>query len=74
MTDDQVTSAVRDAGFVGWKGVLRRHPEAAGFVAILTSPDYDPVRRRGLIHVARGRDEADAFALALERAQGGAVQ
>ena len=71
MSDDQHTAAVRDAGLTGWKAIVRAHPEVNGrFVCVLTSPDYNPVTKAGVIVAQNGRDQADAFARALEAAKG----
>lgn len=70
MSDEDHTAAARDAGLTGWKASVHRHPEAAGFVAVLTSPDFNPLTRAGRMVSARGRDQADAFAAVLEKARG----
>lgn len=70
MTEDDHTRAVRDAGLTGWKATVHRHPEAAGYVAVLSSPDFNPVTRAGRMIAARGREVPDAFAAALEKARG----
>ena len=54
-----VQAALREARLHGWKGSVHAHPEAAGFVCVLTSPDYDPAAQSGRMVTARG---ADAFA------------
>ncbi|WP_312782052.1 hypothetical protein [Brevundimonas sp.] len=71
MTAAEVTQAARDHGLPGWKAGVHAHPEIAGRrVAVLTSPDYNPVTGAGRMIAAAGRDDADAFARALERARG----
>lgn len=71
MTAADVTQAVRDHGLPGWKASLHAHPEVTGRrVAVLASPDYNPVTGAGRMIAAYGRDDADAFARALEKARG----
>ncbi len=71
MSDADLTQTVRDHGLTGWKAGVHAHPEVNGRrVAVLTSPDYNPVTGAGRLITAHGRDDADAFARALERARG----
>jgi len=69
-TAEEATGAVRDAGLPGWKCALLRHPESVGVVAVLTSPDFNPVTQTGRMVTRRGRDAADAFAQAVAAAKG----
>lgn len=71
MDDAIATDAARDAGLAGWKAAVRAHPEVTGrFVAVLTSPDFNPETGAGRIVARPGKDRADAFAAALHAAKG----
>lgn len=72
MTEADYKDAVRDAGLPGWKASIRFVHNIGRYVAVLTSPDYDPVRNTGFMKAATGRDAAAAFAGVLEVAQGAA--
>lgn len=69
-TAEEATGAARDAGLPGWKCALHRHPESVGVVAVLTSPDFNPLTKTGRMVTRRGRDAADAFAQAVAAAKG----
>lgn len=60
-----------DTGLPGWRATVHADPEAQGRkVCVLVSPDFNPIRQTGRMITRRGRDEADAFAQALEAARG----
>lgn len=70
MTEAEAADAVRDAGLPGWRASIRYIGTIGRHVAVLTSPNYDPVKQTGFIKSATGRDAPDAFARVLEAAQG----
>ena len=70
MTEEDCADAARVAGLPGWKASLCWAAGIGRYVAVLTSPEYNPVRHTGIIKVATGRDRADAFARVLEAALG----
>lgn len=59
---------VRNAGLDGWSPAVRPDPRGFGHVAVLTSPDFDPVKGCGRMVTARAdwatRAVLDAIALA----------
>ena len=61
---DPVSAALDAAGLIGWRGIVRAHPESQDRVAVLHSPDYDPVRKLGQLVIARGPDADQALAKA----------
>lgn len=70
MTQDDADDVTRAAGLPGWKAHVRYAQGVGRYVAVITSPDYNPVRRTGIIKAATGRDIPDAFARALEAVRG----
>lgn len=69
MTDADHTDAARDAGLTGWRAFIEP-TSTGGFAAVLCSPDYNPIAKTGRMVAVCGRDRADAFARALEKARG----
>lgn len=69
-TRQEAAHACRDAGLPGWKAAIKRMDESRDVVAVLTSPDFNPLTQTGRMITRRGRDAAEAFARAVEAAKG----
>lgn len=66
----ELQALVADAGLIGWKPSIHRHPEARGYVAVLAPPDFRPHDPNGpRLVTGRGDDHAGALARAIETAQ-----
>lgn len=59
--------AMAKAGLHGWKLTVCADPERAGFVAILTSPDYRPLTSGRMVS-ARGLDPEAAITAGIVKA------
>lgn len=68
MTDAFAQSLIDQAGLTGWRAAVRRGPHGRSWVAVLTSPDFDPARGLGRMVTARAawatRATFDAIAAA----------
>lgn len=47
MPPDYYARLVHNAGLDGWKSAVRTNPAGPGVVAVLTSPDFDPLAGTG---------------------------
>lgn len=68
MREEYYHRLVQNAGLDGWKAAVRPNPAGGGHVAVLTSPDFDPIKGCGRMVTAPAawatRAVFDAIALA----------
>lgn len=73
---DAVRRALEGAGLGDWSAICRPLEEAAAWVVVLTSPEYDPAARppRGKLFAARAPGEWEGLSTAIARAVAGSLQ
>jgi len=70
MTPAEIQAVLSAAALTGWKAVVKPLDETTGHVAVVTSPDFNPVTQAGRLFAARDEEPGSALIAAIAKVQG----